>query len=141
MVLSRYDLLEHVRIQVGFLQKSGREFDEGDESESVRLAVAIRVLVYNSTFSTSLLKQLGVQDELKFLDTAMPPIEPPTPGLLIKRFDGGLAYLEMSRDGARYRAPLDDNPPVETFGPQPFQDWWNRPIIGNGSHVLRSSSS
>lgn len=129
MKRSREELAEHLRTQVGFLQKSARAFDEGDETEAIRLAVTIRVLVHNSKTSTSLLKQLGVQHQLKFVDTAPFPPEPTTPGALVKRFDGGLAYMQMNGEGAKFCAPLDDNPPEPSYGPQPFRTWWNRQVI------------
>src|SRR4051794_39690166 len=56
--------------QLDFLRRSVDLFDAGHESEAIRLAVPIRVLVHDTGKSTSLLQLLGVKDTQRFHDTA-----------------------------------------------------------------------
>lgn len=125
---NRQNLLGHLREQLGFLRASARAFDEGEEAEAKRLATTIRVLVHNTDRSASLLKQLGEQHHLQFLDTWEPP-EPARPRVTrVRRFDSGLAAIELGPDGARFTVPLEEHG-RNIRGPQPFQFWWNRAII------------
>jgi hypothetical protein len=55
--------------QVDFLRASAERFDAGQEHEAKRLALTIRVLVYDSGNGDSLLAQLGLKSTLRFLDT------------------------------------------------------------------------
>jgi hypothetical protein len=61
-----YDLAEQLR----FLASSGRAFDQGELSESKRIALVIRVLVHDTGASHSLLAQLGIKDTLAWADSA-----------------------------------------------------------------------
>jgi hypothetical protein len=45
--------------QLGFLQRSCADYDEGHTDESVRIATIIRVLIHDTRNSTSLLKHLS----------------------------------------------------------------------------------
>lgn len=54
--------------QLGFLHKSCREYDQGDESEAKRIATALRILLVDTKKMTSLLTQLGQKCE--YLDTS-----------------------------------------------------------------------
>jgi hypothetical protein len=71
------DLVQKLREQLGFLRTSAARFDAGEVSEATRLAMPIRVLVYDTRASHSLLGQLGVKANLRFFDTAydIPPAE------------------------------------------------------------------
>jgi len=123
----RDELLVHFRDQLGFLRSSAEAFDQGNDAESKRIAVALRVLLHNTKESTSVFKQLGVQHQIRFLDTAAIP-QPAKPGTIVRRFDPGLAVIEMGQGTARFKAPLNDDGP-ETYGPQLFRQWWNRPVL------------
>jgi hypothetical protein len=56
---TREDLVAHLREQYGFLAVSCELFDQGNEAEAKRIAVAIRTLVHDTPASHSLLEQLG----------------------------------------------------------------------------------
>lgn len=78
MVAPRF--LRQLHEQRGFLEVSAASYDNGIESEAKRLAVAIRVLVYDRGRSKSLLTHLGVKAHLGFSDTALGV---PPPGVVI----------------------------------------------------------
>jgi len=110
------DLVEHLRDQVVFLRVSGAAFDEGVEAEAKRLAVTIRVLVHDTGSSHSLLKQLGVKDQLRFVNT-----QPGDP-------EGvpGLARAVWNGDVWRWAAPLAD---WMRGKPLAFSAWWETAVI------------
>lgn len=61
--------------QIDHLEASAIRFDQGQFSEANRLAVAVRVLVYDrGAFSRSIYQQLGVKESLKWLTAdRLPP--------------------------------------------------------------------
>lgn len=149
--LTHDDLVEKLREQMGFLDRSAALFDEGHEEEALRLAAIIRVLLHDTRTSHSLLGQLGVKETLSYLDTSE-PIHPlnalPTMGLVGARVD-----LGPSGHVGEYAAPLEgnyrDRPalvymrcallvegplPADAPGeppysrPKPFAEWWNDPV-------------
>lgn len=124
--LSHDDLVEQLRIQLGFLDRSSEAYDEGYEDEARRLATVIRVLVHDTRSSRSLLLLLGVKDKLRYYDTtAHPP-----PGAVMFG-PSGLAMQKVTTGpggGGRYVPVGDDPSPERVRSPVPFKDWWTRPF-------------
>lgn len=60
-------LLEHFKKQIKFLKNSCKLYDDGDLDEAIRIATILRVLMYDTGSSTSLLKQMGIKDSYKIL--------------------------------------------------------------------------
>jgi hypothetical protein len=115
------DLVERLREQMGFLERSSESFDRGFEDEAKHLAVVIRVLLHDTGSSHSLLGLRGVKDSLAFLDTAVPII----PDNLLPTI--GLASLRVTTGvGAAYVALLGNRPCQP--GEKPFITWWNDPV-------------
>jgi hypothetical protein len=50
---------QHLRKQLGFLERSCASFDAGYKDEAIRIATVIRVLLHDTANSTSLLRHLG----------------------------------------------------------------------------------
>ncbi|MCK4476787.1 MAG: hypothetical protein KAU16_08685 [Methanophagales archaeon] len=115
------ELKSHLKEQIQFLIRSSKSYDEGFEDEAKRLAVVIRVLVHDTSQSTSLLKLLKKKDIL-FYDTTVDLHQ----NTLLHQ--GGLAYMRISSNGAKYYAPLDDVPPYRANNKVPFDDWWNKTV-------------
>jgi hypothetical protein len=126
---SRDELLEHLQEQMGFLRRSAQSFDDGNQSESKRMAAVLRTLLHNKGSSDSLVKQLGIQHQLKFLDTSTPDPQPSTHGaVLVERFDAGLGHIRMEEERAVFEAPLKEDADG-IRGLQPFRFWWNRAVL------------
>lgn len=64
--------LEHLRDQLGFIDASCDGFDAGVHAEAKRLAIAVRVLAYDTTVSTGLLTRMGVTTILPWADGTIP---------------------------------------------------------------------
>lgn len=123
------ELVEELREQAGFLQRSSKSFDDAYEGEARRLAAVLRLLLHDHGRSRSLLGQLGVKEKMLFSDTAE-PIDPnnlaPTPGLAMLKFTASQEVAE-----GRYVPRLDMGPPMgmASLG---FQSWWERPVTKDG---------
>jgi hypothetical protein len=66
------DHLEHLRDQLGFLDASCVRFDDGVHAEAKRLAIAVRVLAYDTAVSTGLLTRMGITQILPWADGTIP---------------------------------------------------------------------
>lgn len=98
-------LVEKLKTQLRFLERSAESYDQGFEDEALRLATIVRVLVHDTDRSHSLLGQLEIKDKLKWIDTAG-PIEP---GNLMA--DHGLVGISYNAQGGwSYSAGLDIMP-------------------------------
>lgn len=123
---TRDELLGHLRAQLGFLERSAKSYDEGFQDEAKRLAVVIRVLVHDTSKSTSLLAQLN-KKTISFYDSAS-HYNPNTvvvshSGLVLKKFT-------FPQGGGEYEAPLDDLPPSMSKSKKTaFDEWWNKKIV------------
>lgn len=63
------ELRVRLREQIENLEASSARYDAGGMAEGNRLAVIVRVLVHDTPRTSSLLKQMGVKDELRWIDT------------------------------------------------------------------------
>ena len=127
MLLSRGELTKHLNEQREFLRSSALSFDQGHVAEAKRMALALRILVHQTTRSHALLNQLGVLTTMRFFDS--------TNG------SGSLTVLvrEAGRD-PRHVGFLDDAPPRCGQGQWlPFSDWWEMPVLSTNqeSHFSR----
>lgn len=120
---AKEDLLDYLREQVRFLVSSANSYDRGFEGEAKRLAVIIRVLVHDTSNSTSLLTLLGKKD-IDFYDSGLDWESDhrlsPT----------GLADIQFSPPKElRYSAPLDNLWPGKSKVKKVrFNQWWNKVV-------------
>jgi len=61
---------DHLRDQICFLQSSAKLYDLGTEVEAKRMAVSLRVLLYDTKDSASLLGQMRLKKKMRFVSTA-----------------------------------------------------------------------
>lgn len=109
-------IYEELQAQINFLVKSCSEFDSGDTEEFRRIALAIRIILYDHGQSKSLLHQLNSKD-IQFHSYSS-PIN--TANLLSEI---PLATLRVSPSGASYLPCLDKNGSPPRL--MPFDEWWN----------------
>ncbi|MDP3057940.1 MAG: hypothetical protein Q8N36_00550 [bacterium] len=120
--------------QIVFLQRSARDYDEGDEDEAQRMATTLRNLFHNNEKSDSnskaLIQHLGITNTLSLISTTTPYLPAnmvPYLGVITLRSTGGL--------GGEYIANclVDENMPNKWLG---FDDWWNEIIIDDKVHLF-----
>jgi len=119
-VQTKDELLDHLKDQIAFMKQSASSYDNGFEDEAKRLAVIIRVLVHDTSNSTSLLTLLNKKN-IKFYDSAVPY----DPKNLLPY--NGLTMMRLStKEGASYVAPLDGGAPTRSRTRKiAFKTWWN----------------
>ena len=70
--LSKQELVQHLKEQIKFLQSSCKLYDTGSEFEAKRMALTLRVLLYDSGNGSSLLGLLHLKKKMQFISTAQP---------------------------------------------------------------------
>jgi hypothetical protein len=139
--------------QIHFLQKSAKEYDEGDFLEAKQMSIRLRVLLHDTHKSVSLLAHLGRKD-MEFYDTSTYDEDNIffSDGLVLYRIDpsipavtfipplggpgnhygtGGIiiggffGFLDEGKSSAKGTVPFDGKPK----GKVPFDVWWNNTIL------------
>lgn len=124
-------LKDQLRRQLRFIETSGTHFDDGNDDESIRVAMAIRVMLHNTRKSTSLLTQLGANDRVKLLST-VGAIAVPAKGCAdgVSDIFGGGRRLVNPRLGRHSGAAFVDVP-----------SWWNQIFLArDGIAASRQSA-
>lgn len=135
------ELQEQLIRQRGFLRSRGEAFDAGNIDEAWALSPTVRVLVHQTDKSSSLLGQLQLQGQMRFLDTGSPVADQwfrkPDGSLTqsINMLGAGLLYIKITDDLANWYPRLDTDP--GTWSRIPFEKWWNQPILRSWSRPNR----
>jgi len=102
--------------QLGFLRNSCVSYDAGSIDESIRIALAIRVLIHDTRNPTSLLRHLNAQH----INLATTVEDGPAPDALILP---GMAWLQFTSEGATWR-PATTQDAIKGYLCLP--KWWNQ---------------
>ncbi len=117
----RAELVEQLKIQRRALASSGDRYDIGEKWEALRLATAVYNLVHDGgRRSQSILTQLGVRAQLRFVSTSRENVRnllPEMPLVIIKLGTEGVEYLPAKAEGSR-----------PTYNSQ-FPNWWTSEIV------------
>jgi hypothetical protein len=121
---------QHLARQLGFLLRSCHAFDEGYVDEAIRIATVLRVLVYDTRASTSVLTHLNAKDTIRLLSTC-PELRSLIPGtptdVDLAKFDIHFQGLVMTRliagKGAVLLPGLDRK---GRYGLLSVHDWWHQ---------------
>lgn len=124
---TRAELEGHLREQVAFLRASVRAYDDGFTGEAKRLAVVVRVLVHDTSASTSLLSQLDLKG-IQFFDTAYDY----DPRKYFHSFHG-LAMMQIGPSSNMFvpRCALPPKPFDEPLRLVPFDQWWKKVVVAD----------
>jgi hypothetical protein len=141
---------EQLKRQLKYLDNSSLIYDQGDHEEAIRLAVTLRVLLHDTTNSTSLLRHLGIKDKLDFVDTGITPArleiamtawrDPQHPELRIASIspsDAGLLNIARNGDGTFGYVPTLGAPRFHpkawqnaaAISSQKFKPWWTEGLV------------
>lgn len=116
-----------LRRQLFFLSNSCRLFDMGCIDEAIRIATSIRVLLHDTSQSTSLLTHLNSKN-IKIFDSC--PIHEKESGdgtFCITGFAMGVIKMNPKKKIFGYGPLLDDYNPHKSIL-LPLEEWWNRNV-------------
>jgi hypothetical protein len=114
---SRSELEQQLIEQIQFLRTSAERYDSGIKAEAKRMAVALRILLHDTSNSTSLLCALGEKEAIQYYDSIEEIDSEKTISFLGVR-------ITVTRDGATFVPRLTVPPKKVTF-----DEWWNRIVI------------
>lgn len=117
--LSRLEL--QMPDQLDYLRRSMQAYDEGHTNEYRRLATTIRVLLHSTRASTSLVRQLQMEDTL-FVSYARPI----NPNNLMT--EHSLAMMRQGGSGAVFMPVLDQGPPIDLRWLS-LEEWLAEPVL------------
>lgn len=139
---ARAELLTMLDELISHMKAASERFDQGDMVEARRLAGHIRTLVHPTGESPALIDQLGLHENLTWVDTAG-VANPKTP------FSTACLTLMMIRTGSRgrgeYVPKLGMYPPapirtrnggqIERGSRIPFDHWWTNPVVKDAAGI------
>ncbi|MDA3509304.1 hypothetical protein MJ004_12975 [Acinetobacter junii] len=131
-----YELENHLKENIGFLEASASLFDKGKLSEAKRLAVTCRVLLHDTNNSNSISNQLGIKKLLRFIDSSTPYEKKcfnSYLGLLVYRL-----FVNLNNDKNLPKRNPELSPTLRRVYPHPiqnevryksFEEWWSQIVI------------
>ncbi len=120
------DFVKQLHRQLGFLERSCKDFDASHVDEALRMAVNLRVLFHDTNCSTSILTHLNKKGTVKLL-TTFDKIEE-KPGELT-------AVILLWVDSTGRRSPPLGKCPRQEF--IPINEWWEELIITGNNRLTR----
>ena len=117
---------EHLKKQLGFLERSCDSYDKGHKDEAVRIATVIRVLVHDTNNSTSLLEHLDSKS-INLLSTTPEP-SPDTIHYI------GMGMISVSGSEGNYEPTLGNGPPVNEY--LQVRCWWEQVVYVLDRHRI-----
>ena len=115
---STVDFKEHLKKQLGFLERSSQSYDTGFADEAIRIATVIRVLVHQTGSSTSLLKHLNATT-INLLSTTFEPSAQTVSFV-------GMGMMRVGDGQSEYFPQLGEGPINELI---PVSKWWNQVVM------------
>lgn len=122
--------------QIANLEVSAARYDAGWPAEANRLAVTVRVLVHDTARSKSLLKQMGVKEQMRWLDS--------NGGLDARKamFFSSLMMFGTTilEDGMSLEVlPISQEQILARGRQLDFETWWKTApvMVGNGEQITR----
>jgi hypothetical protein len=130
-VTYQIDLRKKLREQLQHLANSCASYDSGQNSEAIRIATVVRVLVHDTKSSTSLLSHLNAKGVL-LLSTVTGKPDP------AMKYFHGMGMARQHPDGRRELIPSFSLPLSSSI---PADSWWNETIfvLETGVFLTRKS--
>jgi len=120
-------LKENLKEQIHFLNKSSKSYDDGEYIEAKRLAVHLRILLYDKPRIPSLLKQLK-NPNIKFWNSSYVTDE-----RFCRPMFSLLLLSKNANDEPIYEPILDRNLSKNPPSKIDFETWWNQIVIKDNS--------
>jgi hypothetical protein len=113
---------EQLQTQFRLIESACRSYDDGLQEAALQIAVALRVLIHETSQSHSLLGQLSLRDSVKLLST-IPELEPAAKvanNVLTETITFGVGI------GPFGFAPDLESPPYKNY--ISVEDWWSQVV-------------
>lgn len=123
----KYELKEYWDDQINFLIREVNEFDNGSENEARRIASCLRILLHETKYSKSLVRQIGI-NLIYFSSSSFY-----NPANLLTSWT--LLTLRLGPDGIQYLPNIIYDKDSRYFC-YTFDDWWNEVIFDDKSNVF-----
>jgi len=114
--------------QLKFLEISSKAFDEGFEPEAKRLATTLRVMLHDTTHSKSLLRQLGIKEDVEWVTT----VAAHNPKNLLPTRD--YMFYRTDSTGVSLKPILGEGPLGLSLPKMNFSIWWNQTVHVENGH-------
>jgi len=120
--------IDHLKKQLGFLERSCQSYDNGYIDEGVRIATIIRVLIHDTNASTSLLKHLNATT-INLLSTTFEPSSDTVSFV-------GMGMMKVGGDESSYFPQLGNGPINDSI---PVSSWWDQVVmvLGKEQRITR----
>jgi len=110
------------------LLRSVDAYEQGHTDEARRMALAIRILLHDTSRQTSLLTHLGLKQSITYYDTAS-EIDPRQHGSHLSLLTLLMPIVDGKPGPSRVEARLDNQPQSPKSEMQEFATWWTMPVI------------
>lgn len=127
------DYPAELRKQLGFIERSCRLYDDGHTEETIRIGTSLRILLYDTGRSTSLLTHMKAKDSVTLLTTCRNllrggPNEPPG---MTPQFAFGLGIMRFGQEGTIHLPLLDEHRYRAMVS---AHDWWSQVVPQHTYH-------
>jgi hypothetical protein len=120
------DFKIHLRRQLSFLKRSCNAYDAGEHDEAIRIATVIRIIMHQTSNSTSLLKHLNATT-INLLTT----VQDISKNTILAAMS--MSGLTIGPDGVEHYPNLGDS----SYKAQvPTSKWWSQIVVVSGSLKL-----
>jgi hypothetical protein len=115
---------DHLRRQLRYIEHSCASYDAGHKDEAIRIATVIRVLIHDTSSSTSLLTHLGAR-HIKLLNTVEDVFKTgPAPGTVDMQYMG-MVQMSLGSQGVQMLPGLGDRGTNEQVS---VEQWWHQVV-------------
>jgi hypothetical protein len=129
--MTERSLKDQLRRQLGFVHRSSQLYDDGYDDESIRIGVAVRVILHDTRIGASILKQMSVRDSVRLVSTVKPRELTPDAS-----FDG----ISVLGGGKRRLV----NPELGRHSHHELlrvEDWWSQVVIARDGVLITRKSA
>ena len=125
-------LTKLLEVLLGFVAKSSKSYDDGNEVEALGLAVNIRMLFHDTRESASLLNQLQMKNDIFLLSTA-PQFIP----VNVETYNGLVGMRSTDEPGGTEEyVPLCNMLEASINKWHVFDDWWNELVVNHKAYTF-----
>lgn len=121
------DYKQHLKQQLGYIERSANQFDKGHRDEAARIAVTIRVLLHDTPSSTSLLTLMGAKNNITLASKTSDDSH------IFQKYPDIKGFQKTSLISISLKGCAPDLSPASRFTDVPT--WWEECIIAQPPYL------